>query len=71
MYHSVETTQLEQYTHRFLWRDMDDRKELDTCVIQWFSIGDRPSGTNATVALRKTAEMAQEKYPQEAKTIID
>ena len=65
MYHSVETTQLEQYTHR------DDRKELDTCVIQWFSIGDRPSGTNATVALRKTAEMAQEKYPQEAKTIID
>ena len=28
-------------------------------------------GTIATVALRKTAEMAQEKYPQEAKIIRD
>ena len=62
---------MRMHTHRFLWRDMDARKELDTCVIQWFSIGDRPSGTNATVALRKTAEMAQERYPQEAQTIID
>ena len=28
-------------------------------------------GTIATVALRKTAEMAQEKYPQEAKIVRD
>ena len=34
MYHSVGTTQLEQHTHRFLWRDMDARKEPDTYVIQ-------------------------------------
>ena len=71
MYHSVGTTQLEQHTHRFLWRDMDARKEPDTYVIQRVSFGDRPSGTIATVALRKTAEMAQEKYPQEAKIIRD
>ena len=50
---------------------MDARKEPDTYVIQRVSFGDIPSGTIATVALRKTAEMAQEKYPQEAKIIRD
>ena len=49
--------------HQFLWREMDARKEPDTYVIQGVSSGDRRSGTIATVALRKTAEMAQEKYP--------
>ena len=34
MYHSVETTPVEQHTHRFLWRDMNSRKEADTYVIQ-------------------------------------
>ena len=71
MYHSMETTQLEQHTRRLLWRDMDARKEPDTCVIQWLSLGNRPLGTNSTVALRKTAKMAKEKYPQEAKIIRD
>ena len=33
--------------------------------------GDRPSGTIATVALRKTAEMGQEQYPEAAKIIKD
>lgn len=56
---SVGTTQLEQHTHRFLWRDMDTKKEPDTYVIQRVSFGDRPLGTIATVALRKTAEMAK------------
>ena len=63
MYHSVGATQLEQHMHQFLWREMDARKEPDTYVIQRVSSGDRPSGTIATVALRKKAEMAQEKYP--------
>ena len=42
--HSVGTTQLEQHTHRFLWRDIVTRKEPDTYVIQRVSFGDRPSG---------------------------
>ena len=63
IYHSVGTTQVEQHMHQFLWREMDARKEPVTYVIQRVSSGDRPSGTIATVALRKTAEMAQEKYP--------
>ena len=63
MYHSVGTTQLEQHMHQFVWREMDARKEPDTYVKPRVSSGDRPSGTIVTVALRKTAEMAQEKYP--------
>ena len=50
---------------------MDNRKEIETYVIQRVSFGDRPSGTITTVALRKTAEMVQERYPQEAKIIRD
>lgn len=57
MYHTVKTKTLEQHTHRFLWRDMDTRRQPDTYVIQRVSFGDKPSGTIATVALRKTAEM--------------
>ena len=71
MYHSVGTTQLKQHMHRFLWRDMDTRKEPDTYIVQRVSSDERLWGTIATVALRKTAEMAQEKYPQEAKIIRD
>ena len=56
---SVGTTQLEQHTHWFLWRDLDAKKEPDTYVIQRVSFGDRPLGTIATVALRKTAEMTK------------
>ena len=63
MYHSVGATQLEQHMHQFVWREMDPRKEPDTYVKPRVSSGDRPSGTIVTVALRKTAEMAQEKYP--------
>ena len=33
------------------------------------SFGDEHSGTITTVALRKTAEMGQEKYPKAAKMI--
>ena len=71
MYHSVKTTPTEQNTHRFLWRDMDTRREPDTYVIQRVSFGDKPSGTIATVALRKTVEMGQEQYPEAAKIIKD
>ena len=50
---------------------MDNRKEIETYVIQRVSFGDRPSGTITTVALRKTAEMEHVKYPQEGKIIKD
>ena len=71
MYHSMGTTQLEPHTHRFLCRNMDTSKEADTYIIQRVSFGDRPPRTIATAAFGKMAEMAQEKYPQEAKIIRD
>ncbi|XP_068675679.1 uncharacterized protein [Montipora foliosa] len=69
MYHTVKTTLIGQHTHRFLWRNMDMSKEPDTYVIQRVSFGDKPSGTIATLALRKTAEMASQDYPAAAKII--
>ena len=64
MYHSVKTTPVGHHTHRFVWRDMNKWKEPDTYVIQRVSFGERPSGTIATIALRKTAEMGPDRYPQ-------
>ena len=69
MYHTVKTKPIDQHTHRFLWRDMDTTREPDTYIIQRVSFRDKPSGTSATVALRKTAEMGREKYPQAAQII--
>ncbi|KAL9955853.1 hypothetical protein ACROYT_G037242 [Oculina patagonica] len=71
MYHTVRTGVIEQHTHRFLWRNMDVTREPDTYVIQRVSFGDKPSGTIATVALRKTAEMAKDKYPQASNLLIN
>ena len=69
MYHTVKIKTIEQHTHRFLWRDMDTDRPPDTYVIQRVSFGDKPSGTIATVALRKTAEMGTDKYPKAAQVI--
>lgn len=69
MYHTVKTTVLDQHTHRFLWRDMDTSKEPDTYVTQRVSFGDKPSGTIATVALWKTADLGNHEYPKAAKIV--
>ena len=69
MYHTVKMTELDQHTHRFLWRDMDSTREPDTYIMLRVSFGDKPSATIATVALRKTAEMSREKYPEAADII--
>ena len=66
MYHTVKTKTIDQQTHRFLWRDMNIKRPPDTYVIQRVSFGNKPSGKIATVALRKTAEMGQDKYPKAA-----
>lgn len=48
---------------------MDTGRPPDTYVIQRVSFGDKPSGTIATVAVRKTAEMGGDKYPKAAQVI--
>ncbi|XP_068756184.1 uncharacterized protein [Montipora capricornis] len=69
MYHTVKIKTIEQHTHRFLWRDMDTGRPPDTYVIQRVSFGDKPSGTIATVALRKTAEMGADRCPEATQVI--
>ena len=69
MYHSVNIGIVEQHTHRFLWRDMDTGRLPDTYIIQTVSFGDKPAGTNATVALRKTTDLSQETYPEAAEVL--
>ena len=61
MYHTVKTSELDQHTHRFLWHDMDSTREPNTYIIQRVSFGDKPSGTIATLVLRKMAEMTRNK----------
>ena len=50
---------------------MNINREPDTYVIQRVSFGDKPSGAIATMAMRKTAEMSNKRYPQAARTIIN
>ena len=71
MYHTVATNALDQHTHRFLWRDMETTREPDIYVIQRVSFGDKPSGVIATVALRKTAEMGKDQFPESSQVILN
>ena len=56
MYHAVKLEELEQHTHRFVWRDMDTMTSV--------TFGDRCSAAIATLAMRKTAEMQKSKFPR-------
>ena len=71
MYHTVATKVLDQHTHRFLWRNMETTREPDTYVIQRVSFGGKPSGAIATVALRKTAEMGEDQFPEATRVILN
>lgn len=70
MYHSIDIPLLDQMTHRFLWRELNVEKQPDTYVMTSVNMGDRPSGTMAMVALRKTAEMSKTKFPRSSETIL-
>ena len=50
---------------------MDTTREPDMYVIQRVSFGDEPFKTIATVALRKTAEMAKGNYPEASELLIN
>ena len=70
MFHSIDVPLLDQMTHRFLWRDLDDQKEPETYVMTALNMGDRPSGTIAIAALRKTAGMSSDEFPRSSETIL-
>ena len=71
MYNSVRIRLVDQHCHRFLWRDMDSERKPDTYVITRVNMGDKPAGSIATLALRKTAEMNVDEFPVESKIIIN
>ena len=57
MYNSIHIPLNDQHCHRFLWRNLNVDKFPETYVITRVNMGDRPSGSIACAALRKTAEM--------------
>ena len=69
MYHSVQLSESDQHTHRFLWRDLEQGRKPDTYVITAVSFGDKPASAIASLALRKTAELGEVKCPVASNTI--
>ena len=70
MYHSVKIKELDQHTHRFLWRNMKLDVKPDIYVMTSVSFGDKPSGCIAMTALRKTAQICQSTHPEAFKSIF-
>ena len=71
MYHSVYLSELDQHVHRFLWRDLDNSRDPDIYTLTRCSFGDKPASTITTLALRKTAQENESKYPEAVKIILD
>jgi hypothetical protein len=69
MYHSVAISDLDQHTHRFMWRDMENFRRPDVYKIKCVSFGDKPAGAIAALALRKTAQLSEDEFPDAAVTI--
>ncbi|XP_068235508.1 uncharacterized protein [Palaemon carinicauda] len=70
MYNAVRLKELEQHTHRFIWRDADYSRPPNHHVLAAVGFGDRPSGVIAITALKKTASIKENELP-EIKNIID
>ena len=64
MYHSIKISQLDQHTHRFLWRNCEATRKPDTYVMKSVSFGDKPAGNIAITALNKTSEMSRSEFPE-------
>ena len=71
MFHSIHLQELEAHCHRYLWRDMDPTKAPEVYMIQRVNMGDKPASAIATEALRMTALLQEEKYPEAAELIIN
>ena len=70
MYHSIDIPLRDQMTHLFLWRKCDSSVEPTVYAMTALNMGDKPSATIAQVALRKSAESAQDAYPESANIIL-
>ncbi|XP_063603426.1 uncharacterized protein LOC134779294 [Penaeus indicus] len=71
MYHTVKLSTMDEHTHRFLWRDLDDNRPPDQYALTTVTFGDKPSGTIATLALRHTVEKFGKEHPDVQDMIIN
>ena len=69
MYHTINITLFDQMTPSFL-RNLDTSKEPDTYVMQVVNFGGKPSATIALIALRKTAEMFKQEFPEASNKFV-
>ena len=70
MYHSIYISELDQHTHRFLWRDLNTERSPETYVMQVVSFGDRPAGAIAAIGVRKTALKHKDNCQKACNTLI-
>ena len=70
MFHSIDISYQDQMTHLFLWRDLDQSREVEVYAMTKLNMGDKPSAAIAQAALRKTAEMAPEQLNKAAEIIL-
>ena len=65
MFNTIKLKNLEQHTHRFLWRDMHSERNPDHYVLTSVPFGDKPSG-----AIAMTAKMTKTSLPAAADAIL-
>ena len=70
MYNTVKLSEEDMHTHRFLWRDFKVDKEPTHYKLKTVTFGDKPSGSIAMLALRKTAELNDD-FPLASKIIAE
>jgi len=66
MFNSVHLEELEQHCHRFLWRDLETKRDPDLYVMTRVNMGDRPAPAISTEALYMTAERFRSDSPAAA-----
>jgi hypothetical protein len=69
MYHRVLIPERDQHVHRFVWRNLETKREPDVYVKTVLTFGDKPAPAMAQIALQKTAEENKILHPQAAKAI--
>ena len=63
MFQGIGLSSREQDYHRFLWRKLNSNNPPDHYVLTTVTFGDKPSPAIATCALRKTADMQKDEFP--------
>ena len=51
MYHAIKLSELDQHTHRFLWRDCNVTRDPYSYMMTSVSFGDKPAGNIAITAV--------------------